>query len=90
MVTSSNASPERDPGETSDRKATSVTSYDTRVRGRIALLVTGCFLSFPGIAIMLFVLGQISVGDLGNILQQIVLYLGPFFGVIIGYYFRGR
>lgn len=91
MATSGSAPPERDhPGEASGREIASASRYDTKVRGRIALLVTGCFLSFPGVALVLFVLGQISAGDLGNILQQLFLYLGPFFGVILGYYFRDR
>ena len=93
MTASSSASPERnDRGETTGRGVTSVVEirYDTKVRGRIALLVTGCFLGFPGIFIILFVLGIISAGDLENILQQILLYLGPVFGVILGYYFRDR
>lgn len=85
MATSSSASPERDH---SGREVTSVYRCDDWVRAAIALFVVSCFVSVPGVGLMLMALGQLSVADLTEILPQFLLYLSPFVGVVLGYYFR--
>lgn len=87
MVTSSNASLERDrPDETSSRKGSS--DSETRVRGTIALLITVLALCFPAVTLIQFLFGQISASDMVDVLQDSFLLFGPLLGMILGYYFR--
>lgn len=89
MVTSSNASLERDrPDETSSRKGSSDSTFETKVRGTIALLITVLALCFPAVTLIQFFVGQISASDMVDVLQDSFLLFGPLLGMILGYYFR--
>ena len=66
----------------------STVTYDARIRGWIALIFVGVFLGIFVFVIALRVLGYIAGTDMGAILQQCALYLGPLMGAILGYYFR--
>ena len=61
---------------------------DAKIRGKIALLVTMFFSGIPAVTVLLYVFGVIALSDLGNILRELVLYLGPLMGPVFGYYFR--
>lgn len=63
-------------------------TYDARIRGWIALIFTSVFVGILVFTVVLLVLGYIAPADMGTILQQCVLYLGPLMGAIFGYYFR--
>ena len=63
-------------------------TYDARIRGWIALIFTCVFVGILVFTVVLLVLGYIAPADMGAILQQCVLYLGPLMGAIVGYYFR--
>lgn len=65
-------------------------THNDKIRGAIAVVVTSVFCGIPVISVVVHLFGFLAAGDLGTILQQCVLYLGPLTGVVLGYYFHRR
>ena len=62
--------------------------HNDKIRGIIAVLVIGVFCGIPVVSVVVHLFGFLNAEDLGTILQQCVLYLGPLTGVVLGYYFH--
>lgn len=65
-------------------------THNDKIRGTIAVLVISVFCGIPVISVVVHIFGGLAAKDMGNILQQCVLYLGPIAGVVLGYYFHRR